>query len=160
MLIRRHKSRPASRVKILIASTAVIAALLATLASTASARFIPYGGTTSQPGGRAQMYLVARFINHKVRLNLAGFTVSASFKCADGTTSPILPDPNSKIGPVSRRGFFSGSLPVNPSGTQVFSGQVARNLRSITGTFQANYLDPTHGRCDTGPVTWAVVVHG
>jgi hypothetical protein len=161
MSVKRHpKSRPVSRAKLLVGSTLVIGALLVTLASTASARFLTYGGATSQSGGRAQMTLVGRIHRHKLTLSLTAFTVSASFKCADGSTSPILADPNSKFGPVSRRGYFAGSVPVNPGGTQSFSGQVARSLNSVTGTFQANYVDPTHGKCDTGTVTWTATRGG
>ena len=156
----QRKSRSVARAKLLVGSALVVGAILAMLASTASARYLSYGGATSQPGGRAQVTLVARLNHHKVRLSVTGLTVSASFTCADGSTTPILADPQSKTGPMSRKGHFAGTVPVNPGGSQTVTGRVTRNLRSMSGTFQANYADATHGRCDTGPVTWTATVGG
>jgi hypothetical protein len=155
-----RKSRSVARAKLLVGSALVVAGVLAMLASTASARYLSFGGATSQPGGRAQVTMVARLNHHKIRLSVTGLTVSASFTCADGSVTPILADPQPKTGPMNRKGYFSGTVPVNPGGSQTVSGQVTRNLRSISGTFQANYADPTHGRCDTGPVTWTATVGG
>ncbi len=153
------KTRSVTRATILIASAAAVAVIFAMLADTASARFLNYGGTTSQSGGRTQLSVVARVHRHKTTLSLAGFSVSASYRCTDGTITPVQPSPVTISGPISRRGYFSGSVPVN-GGTHSLTGQIAPKLRSVSGTFQANYTDPAHGTCDSGPLTWTVFPGG